>query len=262
MSGRQFTDRDIHMALDGEMPADEQGDFEAWLSVNPDKKALSTRIVEDRRRLREALEPVLREPVPEALRKLVEGDQPAPARRTGWWRLAAAAALLAVGGGSGYALGLSGWKPVGSDCAIIADRAIEAYVIYSAEKLHVVEVGAAQRDHLVGWLSKRVGTRLVAPDFSAAGYELVGGRLLPAASKPAAQFMYQDKSGARISLYVARDSGGADTGFRLKEEQGACAFYWLDGGYGYAVTGAAMSQEKLQALASAAYKQLLAAQKG
>ena len=139
MSGRQFTDRDIHMALDGEMPADEQGDFEAWLSVNPDKKALSTRIVEDRRRLREALEPVLREPVPEALRKLVEGDQPAPARRTGWWRLAAAAALLAVGGGAGYALGLSGWKPVGSDGAIIADRAIEAYVIYSAEKLHVVE---------------------------------------------------------------------------------------------------------------------------
>ena len=122
MSGRQFTDRDIHMALDGEMPADEQGDFEAWLSVNPDKKALSTRIVEDRRRLREALEPVLREPVPEALRKLVEGDQPAPARRTGWWRLAAAAALLAVGGGAGYALGLSGWKPVGSDGAIIAEQ--------------------------------------------------------------------------------------------------------------------------------------------
>ena len=77
--------------------------------------------------------------------------------------------------------------------------------MYAAEKLHVVEVGADQKDHLVGWLSKRVGTTLVAADFTAEGFELVGGRLLPLAERPAAQFMYQDQSGNRVSLYVTGD---------------------------------------------------------
>ena len=96
--------------------------------------------------------------------------------------------------------------------------------MYSAEKVHVVEVGADQKDHLVGWLSKRVGTPLVAPDLSAEGFQLVGGRLLPAAEKPAAQFMYQDRAGTRISLYVTPDTGKAETGFQLYEEDGARAF--------------------------------------
>lgn len=261
MTGRQFTDRDIHMALDGEMPADERAEFEGWLAANPDKRALSQRYAADRDRLLGAVSAVLDEPTPDAMRGLLAGEAGQRRNRAPLWRLAAAAVLLAVGGAGGYALGLSGWKPVGQPDAALADRAIEAFVIYSAEKLHVVEVGADQKDHLVGWLSKRVGTTLIAPDFSASGYQLIGGRLLPAANKPAAQFMYQDSSGSRISLYVTREASSVDTGFKLKEEQGACALYWLDGGYGYAVTGTAMSEEKLQALAGTAYKQMLAAQR-
>ncbi|HHZ08826.1 MAG TPA: anti-sigma factor [Rhizobiales bacterium] len=261
MTVRPFTDHDIHLSLDGELPAEEREEFEAWLERNPDKKALRDRYVEDRERLRRALAGVVDEELPERLARFGI-DGPSPTRAWSWGRVAAGIALFAAGGALGYLAGAYAPPPGGNGAAQVAERAIEAHVIYSAEKLHVVEVGADQKDHLVGWLSKRVGTTLVAPDFSASGYELVGGRLLPADSRAAAMFIYQDATGARISLYVVRDPGAPDTGFKLREELGACALYWLDGGYGYAVTATNMSGETLRALAGTAYQQLLAAQRG
>lgn len=261
MTVRPFTDHDIHLSLDGELPAEERQEFEAWLDRNPDKKALHDRYADDRETLRAALAGVVDEPLPERLVRFGKA-RPSPQRAWSWRRVAAGIALFVLGGGLGYLAGAASPPPGSAGAARIAERAIEAHVIYSAEKLHVVEVGADQKDHLVGWLSKRVGTTLVAPDFSASGYELVGGRLLPSDSRAAAMFIYQDGSGARISLYVVRDSGEADTGFKLREELGACALYWLDSGYAYALTATNMSGETLRSLASSAYQQLLAAQRG
>lgn len=261
MSERTFTDLDIHLALDDELPAEDRSAFEAWLGANPDKRAIYDRFADDRARLRAALAEVLAEPVPQHLRAMAATGGSGGRMRSLAWRTAAAAALLLAGGLGGYLAGIASQPGVPAVAKQVAERAIEAHVLYSAEKLHVVEVGADQQDHLVGWLSKRVGTTLVAPDFSSAGYQLVGGRLLPADAKAAAMFIYQDAGGARISLYVVRDSGAPDTGFQLREELGACAMYWLDGGYGYALTGSNMPGEKLQALAGSAYQQLLAAQR-
>ncbi len=261
MTVRPFTDHDIHLALDGELPAEEREEFEAWLDQNPDKNALRDRYAIDRERLRAALAGVVDEKLPERLARFGTA-RPSPQRAWSWRRVAAGIVLFVAGGGLGYLAGAYAPPQGRAGAAQIAERAIEAHVIYSAEKLHVVEVGADQKDHLVGWLSKRVGTTLVAPDFSASGYELIGGRLLPADSRAAAMFIYQDAGGARISLYVVRDSGAPDTGFKLREELGACALYWLDGGYGYAVTATNMSGETLRSLAGSAYQQLLAAQRG
>jgi anti-sigma factor RsiW len=178
------------------------------------------------------------------------------------WRGLAAAAILAVGGLAGFMLGRADLPGIESETAArLADRAIEAHVIYAAEKLHVVEVGADQRDHLLGWLSKRVGRPLVAPDLSSQGYELVGGRLLPAGHRAAAPVMYQDRAGNRVSLYVSDSPGKADTGFRLMEESGARALYWIDEGFGCAVAGTAPA-DKLRALATLTYRQILAGSPG
>ena len=67
-----------------------------------------------------------------------------------------------------------------------------------------------------------------APDMARAGFALVGGRLLPDAGKPAAQFMYKDQKGRRVTLYVRSDDG-ADTAFKFAAEDGISAFYWIDG---------------------------------
>ena len=262
MSRRPYTIRDIHMALDGEMPAEDREDYEIWLSANPDMKALSVRFAADRARLQGVFAPVLKEPVPERLAALVAAGgprrRPSPMRRFAAalpWRGALVASLVIASAGIGYLGGLSQAAREESGAEAIVERAIEAHAMYAAEKVHSVEVGADQKDHLVGWLSKRVGTPLVAPDFSPEGYRLVGGRLLPASGQAAAQFMYQDADGGRVSLYVTRDDAKEPGGFRLYEEDGQRAFYWLDEGFCYAVAGT-VPQAALRSIADAAHQQL------
>ena len=88
------------------------------------------------------------------------------------------------------------------------------------------------------WLSKRLGRQLVTPDLSGAGFRLMGGRLLPAEDGPAAQFMYENGSGERLTLYL-RSGIRDETAFRYHEEGGIGAFYWSDEGFGYAIAARA-----------------------
>ena len=48
-----------------------------------------------------------------------------------------------------------------------------------ADRDHPVEVGAGDPDHLVAWLSARLGRPVRAPSLDEYGYQLLGGRLLP-----------------------------------------------------------------------------------
>lgn len=223
-------------------------------------KATRERFAADRDLLRSTFAPVIDEPLPPRLAALA--GSPAPRFAHGlrpWWRAAAAVLLVVMGGVAGYLYGTTGGG-VSEAQARVADDAVAAHEVYASEKLHVVEVGADQRDHLVGWLSKRVGTRLVAPDLTEQGYGLVGGRLLPAEGRAAAQFMYQSHDGDRLSLYVTQGAReGGETGFRLFEYEGALACYWLDEGFAYVVTGH-LPEKKLLAVANVVYRQLLAAQ--
>ncbi len=258
MSG-EFSERDLHLALDGELPAERLRDFNQWLDANPEMKLKAARFDADRQRLRTALGPVAYEAVPGKLTETILGNGSDLLSVSSWWRGAIAASLLVAALGAGYALGVSGMP--GSIAGVgepAAERAVTAHRIYAAEKLHVVEVGADQKDHLVGWLSKRVGTDLTAPDLAPEGFTLVGGRLLPSGEKVAAQFMYQDYSGNRVSLYVTPCKGEEETGFRLFQSADARAFYWLDGGFCFAVAGA-VAEQTMESVARSAYRQLLSA---
>ena len=82
----------------------------------------------------------------------------------------------------------------------------------------------------------------------------MGGRLLPAGNEPAAQLMYEDDRGARLTLYIrASDSG--ETSFRFAQSGEVSAFSWIDGGLGYAIS-AALDRERLLRIAEAVYRQL------
>jgi anti-sigma factor RsiW len=85
---------------------------------------------------------------------------------------------------------------------------------------------------------------------------LIGGRLLPAGNKSAAQFMYEDASGNRVSLYVAREKTAHETGFRFVQEGDTRAVFWLEENYGCAVAGT-VPDATLSMLADHAYRQLL-----
>jgi anti-sigma factor RsiW len=90
----------------------------------------------------------------------------------------------------------------------------------------------------------------------AQGYTLEGGRLLPGQSGPVAQFMYRDGGGVRLTLYVSTEQKQhRDTGFRFAQEGEVSVFYWLDGQFGYALSGN-LDKAALATLANAVYAQL------
>jgi len=84
----------------------------------------------------------------------------------------------------------------------------------------------------------------------------MGGRLLAGETGPVAQFMYQDAGAQRVTLYVRRDmAGNRETAFRHARENGLEVFYWVDRGFGYALSGA-IDPARMRSLADAAYRQL------
>jgi len=259
MTRRDFSERDIHMALDGELPGDERAAYDAWIEANPEMKAKSARYTADRAALRAAFAGVLDEPVPVLFKQIVlgEGATRVAARHSRWWLAAAAAAVLVVGGLGGYFAGIEGLGGENGGDDQLAEEAIAAHVIYAAENRHAVEVPASDKDHLQNWLSNRVGLKLVAPDLVAEGFQLVGGRLLPAGKGKAAMLLYEDAKGQRISLFVTSDSSAKSKGTYAADADGPEAVYWLDKGYACAVVGS-LPREQLAAVAKRAYGQLLA----
>ena len=219
--------------------------------------------------LRELHADVLREPVPESLLAAAGALGRRRAQVQRWQRWGGMAAAVMLSFGLGWA-GHMAWLQQGAGGVVVARRSAEfahqavvAHVVYSPEVRHPVEVTAAEQQHLVQWLSKRLNRPLKVPDLNEFGYSLVGGRLLPGEQGARAQFMYQNAAGERITLYVgalsAQQSGAnpppAETAFRFTEDKGASSFYWVDQGFGYALAGR-LPRSTLLALAERVYKQL------
>jgi anti-sigma factor RsiW len=244
---------DLHAYVDGCLDPGRRAELEAWLAGN----AVAAARVDAWRRQKEALrlqfDGALEEPVPDRLQRAALRG---PSRL---WGIAAALGWIAVGGTAGFLL--RGQPAAPPPMASVVHQAVIAHALYVPEVRHPVEVAAEQEAHLVQWLSKRLGTTVRAPDLQATGFKLVGGRLLPGEGGPAAQFMYQDGGGRRVTLYLRSGSDARETAFRYAREGGLTAFYWVDRGTGYALTGD-MAREELLALAEATYRQLEAGARG
>jgi len=251
----QVSDAELQAYADERLPQERRAAVEAWLATRPEE---AERVADYRRlgvAMRAAYDPVLGEPVPPVLERA--------ARRQAKRRNFAAAAGWVV---LGFAAGaLAGWQLHGSrpvvvpaaDAGLMARRAAIAHATYSPEVRHPVEVGADQEQHLVAWLSKRLGVKVRAPKLEEAGLALVGGRLLPGESGPVAHFMYQTSNGRRLTMYVrAESSKNRETAFRYSRENNVSVFYWIDRDCGYALASADLNREELLRVATLVYKQL------
>jgi anti-sigma factor RsiW len=238
---------DLHAYVDGALPRERSIEIDAWLAQRPLEAEQVRAWTAQNAALRALYNPVLQEAVPARLSAAL-----GPRR---WRYYALAASLLFVGIAVGWVV--RGTLPApGSAMPSLARQAAVAHAVYAPEVLHPVEVGADQEDHLVKWLSKRLGTDLKPPRLSPLGYELVGGRLLSGPQGPVAHFMYQDARGQRLTLYVSAQKGEShDTAFRFSQEDRVAVFYWVDRDYGYALSGE-IGREALLTVANAVYKQL------
>lgn len=248
----EITEDDLHAYVDGQLPVERRIEVEAWLAAHPEDEARVRNWQAQNRSLHEAFDGMLNEPLPLDMVRAVNARRRVsrPIRRA-----AAAAVALVVTGLVGYGIGVQS-QPAAMEYAALPRDAALAHVVFSPEQRHPVEVDAQHAEHLVGWLSKRLGHELHAPDFQAQGFALLGGRLLSGDTGPVAQFMYEDKLARRVTLYVRRDGAvQADTGFRHAREDGVEVFYWVDRELGYALSGG-IDQAEMGRLADAAYRQI------
>ena len=259
------TDDELHALLDGRLTAEEHAALLARLAQQPAAQARWRAWQRQHAALRGLHTELLRQDLPAALEAAARSVEQTHGRvqQARRWSAVAASLLLAFGlGWFGRAL----WMP--SSSAVLARQApardfvrqaAVAHAVYSPEQRHPVEVGAGQEEHLVQWLSKRLGHPLKLPQLHAWGYDLVGGRLLPGDDGARAQFMYQNAAGERVTLYLGQRpaalAGDAQVEFRYSTDGPVPSFYWMDGEQAYALSGP-LSREPLLRLAQAVYQQL------
>jgi anti-sigma factor RsiW len=243
---KPVTEVELHAYVDGAVSEGTRAEIDAWLRSHPEDAERLRAYAEQNALLRSLYNPVLDEQVPAALLAV---------HPRVWRRYTAAAVVFAAGIGLGWMVrGLFVTPQIVP--VSLARLAATAHSVYSPEVRHPVEVTANEEEHLVRWLSKRLGTTLKAPKLAPLGYELVGGRLLSGPQGPVAHFMYQDGRGQRLTLYVSRQRGDPrDTAFRFSQEDRVSVFYWVDGNFGYALSGE-MKREQLLQVAEVVYKQL------
>ncbi len=257
MKPQPIVEDELHSLADGRLAAPRRSELEAWLTEHPQEAEQVQAWRGQNALLHLAYDRVLEAPLPT---RLLDA-----ARRPGRYstrRFAAAVAWLTLGGIMGFFMRGEYPRPASPPPqALLPQQAALAHAVYSPEVRHPVEVGAEQEAHLAAWLSKRLGAALKPPHLEEAGYALLGGRLLPGEGGAVAQFMYQDARGSRLTLYVRNDTVATntpttrETAFRFAREGKISVFYWLDGRFGYALSGETEKPELLR-IANIVYRQL------
>jgi len=245
------TEDELHVYVDGELPADRLAAVENWLAIHPEDAARVATWRAQADAIRARFGGLAKEPVPERLWL----DR--ITRRGRVWTAMAAAAVVAafvIGGAAGWVARGASVPAQTSPFEMFTSDALSAYKLYVGEVRHPVEVPGIERAHLVQWLSKRLNFQLRAPNLEDIGLKLVGGRLLPGPTGPAAFFMYEAPSGDRYTLYCGTTTA-VQTAMRYQGGEQAAAFYWVDRDVAYVLSGAP-DRDQLLKVAQAAYDQI------
>ncbi len=267
MSPTPLPDFDLHAYADGQLARERMAAVEATLARDP---ALAARVAEIRTQnaaLRDALDPLLAEPLPGRL--LAAATPPASgaaAARRWLMPVFAAAATLVLGLGIGWYGRGTVLEEAGTPTTF-ARQAAFTHALYAADARRPVEVWANEEKSLATWLTKRLGHPMHVPDLNGLGFALVGGRLVAGNEKPTGLYMYENADKQRLTLQIRKDtkhigapvSGNVDTAFRYAVENGVGVFYWIDNDCGYALSGN-LDRGQLLTVARVVYGQLAAAE--
>jgi anti-sigma factor RsiW len=272
---------DMHALVDDCLPNEQRQALEEQAMADPQTRETIVAWRKQREGMRALHRAVLEEPVPLAMLQASARLSALQQEARSGWRMAGLAAGVVLAFGLGW---VSHGQVVSNPSSIASlgkgmvqhefvRQAGFAHSVYLPEKRHPVEVGAGEQEHLVQWLSKRVGRSLKLPNLSAQGFDLVGGRLLPGDTGARAQFMFQNPEGHRITLYLGvvdqkamkptntdntanvDSANPRETRFRFEPNAAVPSFYWFDQGFGYALAGQ-IDREKLMQLATLVYQQL------
>jgi anti-sigma factor RsiW len=242
------------------------------LATDPELAAAVSDLVALRRALHAQFDDVLDEPVPPRLRPRAPrakwSDWPQ------WSRLGGMAAALVFGigigvqghrmwsGPAGMAVALTSANAVPASATLtdgparFAQRAAIAHVVFMPEIQRPTGTEGQTEARFSQWIAGRLHTSAHAPDLSAQGFVLSGGRVLPGHDERVVQYMYRNDAGERITVCISPAGiDGQTAAFRFYEDGPVKVFYWIDEKFGYAISGG-IARDTLLALSRDVYGQL------
>lgn len=254
MTDAPVTETELQHYVDGRLPRDRETAVTAWLAARPEEAERIGAYRSERDALRAALAPIAGEPLPAEL------DLNLRRRRWPHWLSArgmtvAASIVLAfvVGGGSGWMLRDRAAPPIVGTAAL-AREAAASYVVYADDTDRPVEIAATGQLELDRWFSRRLSRPVKAPDLRAAGFDLIGGRLIATNFGPAGLYLYRDASGASVALYLRPMRVQGTDRMTWREEGAVRGWTWADDGLGFGVFGE-MPADRLHSTADMARAQ-------
>lgn len=227
---KSITEDDLQAYVDNELNSTRRAEVEEHLSNHPELLDEINEYKKINSDLKSLFEPIFEETIPEEL--LI--TQPAKDKKIFFSIAQVASILVAVTVGI-----VIGWTSHSEtklstptylqSTQVLVNDAFAYHAVYTPEIKHPVEVPATQEQHLVKWLSKRLSTKVQAPMLTEVGYSLLGGRLLTTNNEPAAQFMYENTMGQRLTLLTRqRENNESESAFRYASKNGVNGFYWID----------------------------------
>ena len=254
--------------LDGALPPEDAVEIERLVETDPTVAAEFEALSRADHATRSGFDSLLADPVPIALaRAIAQTVDPAPVANSPpltvansptapvWRTLAAAFALLLIGGAGGaYFARVTAPVQVASAMGWL-DQVADYHRVYATQKRHLVEVPASETAHLQKWLTDTTGVTFTVPDLAASGLTFQGARLLVASGKPVAQLMYTNAAGQVVALcFLAggdTSAGAGTTALQARNAKGVNMVWWASKDASYVVVGPSTGVD-LQSVAKAA----------
>ena len=245
---RPISEDDLHAYVDGQLDSARRSEVEEYLLQHADAAQRVKEYQQYNLGLHAMFDPVLEQAVPEHLTQ----RRNSPKTIVSLAQAATVIVALTIGVVFGwFSRGEIQSTPLGTQTSAtqqtqngsqnalaMMDYAIASHAVYTPEVRHPVEVSSDEEQHLYAWLSKRLDTNVRAPALNTMGYKLLGGRLLTSDGGPAAQFMYENSLGQRLTLFTRhKKTQEAQTAFRYAAKGKIQGFYWIDGDLAYALIG-------------------------
>lgn len=255
-----MSEADLQAYVDGQLGGRRRAEVEAYLAADPAEAArlaayrdqnIALHALFDPGRGNEGELPPDMAVLGQQLQHRIDRSEARPpkARRSAR-RLAACVAVAVSAGTAGWlAMEQSVWRD--DPLVALTRQASDASVQLASNK---AGAPAVQGEDLkvATWLAALPGnTPQQLPDLEALGFGLTAQRVIRTASgQPAAQLLYQDESGQRVTLYM-RAGGTADQiTFTFTKVGEDAQFFWQDQHMGYSLVGK-MPQDKLLRIAEA-----------
>lgn len=237
MTDHQIDESELHALVDGELDPARQAEVEAWLSENAEASARVARYRAQNAGLHALFDDVLSEDIPPVIAGALVGRRQWLPRGAA---IAAGFALLLTGAVAGWVV--RGEVPTSAvqvaqvtppiDTQELMVRAAMAHVVNTDADLHMATPEGTE--DIKQYVSTRMGEKVRVPQLTSLGYRLVGSRVLPDTGGPAAQFVFEEPNGERVSLYVRSEAaGGVDITYALADD--LSMFYWNDSEHSYAL---------------------------